>query len=140
MQIRQMTLKELYEAYPLVVQLHTELSYKEFEDLVYEMRHIEYQMFGLFERGELICFSGVRILTSLAYKRHLGVFDFVTDEPWRFMGYAKKMLSFLEDYAKSAMCSALVVYVGDDQEDALHFCTKSAFKKHETRFVKNLLL
>lgn len=138
MQIRQMTLKELYEAYHLVVQLHPELSYKEFEDLVYEMRHIEYQMFGLFERGELICFSGVRIVTSLAYKRHLGVFDFVTDEPWRFMGYAKKMLSFLEDYAKSAMCSAIVVCVEDLQEDALHFCAKAGLVKQCSRFVKRL--
>lgn len=138
MQIRQMTLKELYEAYPLVVQLYTELSYEEFEDLVYEMRHVEYQMFGLFERGELICFAGVCITTSLAHKRHLGVFDFVTDEPWRFMGYAKKMLSFLEDYAKSAMCGAIVVCVEDLQEDALHFCAKAGLVKQCSRFVKRL--
>ena len=39
MQIRELDLKELPEAYEVLSQLRCELSYDEFEDLIYEMRH-----------------------------------------------------------------------------------------------------
>lgn len=138
MQIRQMSLKELYEAYDVLKQLRSELSYKEFEDLVYEMRHIEYKMFGLFHRGELYTFAGAAVLTNLSYKRHLFVFDFVTDEKQRFLGYGKMMLDFLEDYAKTAMCQRVVLSSDLEHEDAHAFCHKSSFVKCGYTFVKSL--
>ncbi|QOP43080.1 GNAT family N-acetyltransferase [Sulfurimonas sediminis] len=109
MQIREMTLKELYPVYDLVKQLYTELSYDEFEDLVYDMRHMEYKMFGILERGELVCYGGAAVQTSLCHKRHLYVFDLVTDEKHREKGYAKMMLEYLQDYAKTAACEKLVL-------------------------------
>ena len=109
MQIREMTLKELYPVYELVKQLHTDLSYDEFEDLIYDMRHMEYKMFGILERGELVCYAGVAVQTNLYHKRHLYVFDLVTDEKHREKGYAKMMLEYLHDYAKTAACENLVL-------------------------------
>jgi len=138
MQIREMSLKELYEAYEVLKQLRIELSYTEFEDLIYEMRHIEYKMFGLFHRGELYTFAGAAVLTNLSYKRHLFVFDFVTDEKQRFMGYGKLMLDFLEDYAKTAMCQKVVLSSGFEQEDAHAFYHKNSFVKCDYTFVKSL--
>lgn len=129
MQIREMDLKELFEAYELVRQLYTDLSYKDFEDLVYDMHHIEYKMFGLFERGELVVFAGAAIQTSLLEKRHLRILDFVTDEKQRFMGYAKLMLEFLSDYAKSAMCEKLVLSNAFVNQDAEVFYSKNGFEK-----------
>jgi hypothetical protein len=40
MQIREMSLKELEPIYALIVQLHPQMSFKEFDDLVYDMRHM----------------------------------------------------------------------------------------------------
>ena len=37
MQIRELDLKELYMVYETVSQLRTELSYQEFEDLIYDI-------------------------------------------------------------------------------------------------------
>ncbi len=104
-----MTLKELYTVYDVVKQLHRDLSYDEFEDLIYDMRHMEYKMFGILERGELVCYAGVAVQTNLYHKRHLYVFDLVTDEKHREKGYAKMMLEYLHDYAKTAACENLVL-------------------------------
>lgn len=139
MQIREMDYKELYEIYELIKQLHQELSYESFEDLMYDMRHVDYKMFGLFERGELLCFAGGTLQTTLLHKRHLCVYDFVTDEKWRFLGYGKAMLLFLEDYAKTAMCENLLLDAAFEHEDAQKFYEKKSFKKESFCFVKPLL-
>ena len=104
MQIRQLSLKELEEIYPLIQKLYP-LSYGEFEDLIYEMRE-EYIMLGIFDEDELVCFSGVKIVTSLQHKRHLQVLDFTTKEE----RYETLMLRYLKDYAKTAMCQKILFF------------------------------
>ena len=112
MQIRELDLKELQTAWEVVSQLYTELEYKEFEDLVYEMRS-NYTMLGIFERGELVCFAGVDISTNLYHKRHLFVYELITDEKYRLQGYAKMMLEYLSDYAKVGACKNIVFSGGE---------------------------
>jgi len=104
MQIRELDLKELLSAYEVLSQLRTELSYEEFEDLVYEMQSMNYKMIGIMEKEELISYAGVAIQTNFYHKRHLYVFDLVTDVKYRGQEYGKLMLEYLEDYAKMGMC------------------------------------
>ncbi len=138
MQIREMNLKELYTAYEVVKQLRVALSYDEFEDLIYEMRHIEYKMFGLFERGVLISYAGVSVQTNLYHKRHLYVYDLVTDEKYRSQGYGKLMLEYLHDYAKTAACENIVLSSGLQRKEAHRFYEKNEFVKKSYLFVKAL--
>jgi len=138
MQIREMTLKELEPIYDVLGQLRKELSYKEFEDLIYDMRHMEYKMIGLLERGELITYAGVAVQTNLYHKRHLYVYDLVTDEAHRGKGYAKEMLAYLVDYAKTAMCENIVLSSGFSKEGAHKFYEKNGFEKKSFVFLKVL--
>jgi len=135
MQIREMTLKELYSAYELVVQLRQELSYDEFEDLIYDMRHMEYKMIGIFEREKLVSYAGVAIQTNLYHKRHLYIYDLVTDKQFRSRGYGKMMMEYLRDYAKTAACEHLVLSSGLQREDAHRFYEKEGFEKRSFLFV-----
>lgn len=112
MQIRELDLKELENVYDVVKQLRNELSYKEFEDLIYDMRHIEYKMIGVMDGEELITYAGVSIQTNLYHKRHLYIFDLVTSEKYRSQGYATMMLEYLVDYAKVGMCENIVLSSG----------------------------
>ena len=114
MQIREMTLKELYTIYDVVKQLRNELSYDEFEDLIYDMRHTDYKMIGILEKDVLVTYAGVSINTNLYYKRHLYVYEFVTDEKYRGQGYGKIMLDYLKDYAKMGMCENIVLFSIED--------------------------
>ena len=138
MQIREMSLKELDAIYELLVQLRPELSFKEFDDLVYDMRHMDYKMIGMLQRGELVTFAGVAVQTNFYHKRHLFVFDLVTDEKYRNRGYGKEMLEYLESYAKTAMCEKIVLSSGLQREAAHRFYEKNDFVKKSFIFVKAL--
>jgi len=138
MQIREMSLKELDAIYELLVQLRPELSFKEFDDLVYDMRHMDYKMIGMLQRGKLVTFAGVAVQTNFYHKRHLFVFDLVTDENHRNRGYGKEMLEYLVSYAKTAMCEKIVLSSGLQREAAHRFDEKNDFMKKSFIFVKAL--
>lgn len=110
MQIRELDLKELQIAYEVVSQLHTLLTYKEFEDLIYDMRYMDYKMIGIFETDTLVAYAGVSIQTNLHHKRHLVVFELITDEKYRDKGYREMMLNYINDYAKVGMCESVVLF------------------------------
>lgn len=129
MQIRELNLKELDTAYNVIKQLRTELLYKEFEDLIYDMRHMEYKMFGIMDGEELITYAGVAVQTNLYHKRHLYVFDLVSDNKFRNVGYGKMMLDYLEDYARTCMCENIVLSSGFAREKAHQFYDKNGFEK-----------
>ena len=80
MQIREISLKELDLVYDVVVELYDSLTYDEFEDLIYEMRDMNYKMLGIIDKDELISYAGVTIQTTFLDKRHLRVFDFITSK------------------------------------------------------------
>ena len=136
MQIRELDLKELYTAYDVVKQLRDTLSYKEFEDLIYDMRHMEYKMFGIMDGEELITYAGVSVQTNLYHKRHLYIFDLVTEQKHINMGYGKIMLEYLNDYAKTCMCEKIVLSSNFTREKAHQFYEKNGFLKKSYIFVK----
>ncbi len=138
MQIRELNLKELDVVYEVLSQLRVDLSFKEFDDLVYDMRHIDYKMIGLLERDKLITYAGVAIQTNFYHKRHLYVYDLVTDEKQRGKGYGKEMMLYLNDYAKTAMCENIVLSSGLQRADAHRFYENDGFYKKSFLFVKPL--
>ncbi len=139
MQIRELDLKELDTVYEIVSQLRPQLSYQEFEDLIYDMRYMEYKMIGIMEKDVLISYAGVAVQTNLYHKRHLYVFDLVTDEQKRGQGYGKMMLEYLKDYAKIAMCENIVLSSGFAKEGAHQFYETNGFDKKSFVFVKSLV-
>ena len=108
MQIRELDLKELYTVFDVLSELYPDISYKEFEDLVYDMRHMDYKMIGVMEGDELITYAGVAIQTTLKDKRHLKVFDFITSKKYDCKKYDEIMKDYLNDYAKMGMCEGSI--------------------------------
>jgi len=138
MQIRELDLKELLTAYEVVSQLRTSLSYKEFEDLIYDMRAMDYKMLGIMEGERLITYAGVSVETNLYHKRHLFVYELVTDESFRNKKYGKMMLDYLKDYAKMAMCENIVLSSAFQREKAHEFYEKNGFTKKSFVFLKSV--
>ncbi|MEJ2415269.1 MAG: GNAT family N-acetyltransferase [Sulfurimonas sp.] len=136
MQIRELTLKELDIAWDVVKELRTQLDYEEFEDLIYDMRDINYTMIGIFEKDQLITYAGVNVTTNLYHKRHLFVYELVTLNSYRSQGYGKLMLEYLYDYAKMGACENVVLSSGFAREDAHSFYEKNGFEKKSFVFVK----
>jgi len=138
LQIRELDLKELEIIYPLIEQLRPALSYKEFEDLIYDMRYMEYKMIGIMDKGELITYAGVAIQTNLYHKRHLYVFDLVSDKNFRNAGYGLMMLEYLYDYAKMGMCESVVISSDSQKENSNSLYEKQGFIKNRSLFVKSI--
>jgi len=138
MQIRELDLKELPEAFEVLTQLRTDLSYDAFEDLVYEMRHKEYKMIGVYEGVELVTYCGVFIQTNLEYKRHLFVDDLVTYDTFRSRGYGDAMVEYLINYAKVAMCENIVLAGSIENESTHRFYEKMGFEKRSFMCVKKV--
>ena len=136
MQIRELNLKELDIAYELISQLHTQLSYNEFEDLIYNMRDTEYKMIGLMNGDKLITYAGIAIQTNLYYKQHLYVFELVTDEVHLSLKYENMMMEYLEDYAKMRMCSNIVISCSLENINAHKFYEKQDFCKKSFEYLK----
>ena len=124
-----MNLKELDGIYEVLSQLRVDLSFKEFDDLVYDMRDMDYKMIGLFERGKLITYAGVAVQTNFYHKRHLYVYDLVTDSSYRSQSFGKEMMEYLHVYAKTAMCENIVLSSEFQREKAHVFYEKSGFIK-----------
>ncbi|MEA3373346.1 MAG: GNAT family N-acetyltransferase, partial [Campylobacterota bacterium] len=129
MQTREIQLTELETAYEVVKELRTELSYDEFEDLVYAMRHQEYKMYGLFNGDELITYAGVSVQVNLYWKRHLFVYDLVTKASHHSHGYGKEMLIYLHDIARMFQCEHIVLTSNFERSDAHRFYKKEGFEK-----------
>ncbi len=138
MQIRELNLKELQMAYEVLFELRTTLSYNEFEDLIYEMRSMEYKMFGIMDGEKLITYAGVAIQTNLYDKRHLFIFDLVTCKDYKDKGYGSMMLQYLNDYAKMGMCKNIVLSSGFQREDAHRFYENNGFIKKSFVFIKSV--
>jgi len=138
MQIRELNLKELQTVYEVVSQLRDTLSYKEFEDLIYDMRDMQYKMIGIMDGEKLITYAGVCVQTNLYHKRHLFVFELVTDEKYRGQKYGKMMLDYLLDYAKMGMCENIVLSSGLEKEEADSFYKQNGFSKKSFVFLKSI--
>jgi len=139
MQIREMDLTELYTIYNLVSQLRTELSYDEFEDLVYDMRDINYKMFGILDGEKLISYAGINIQTSFCHKRYLYIFDFITDKNYSFEKYDSMMLEFLEDYAKIGMCGKILFSSDSCLENSLILNVENRYDKSSNLYERKLI-
>jgi GNAT superfamily N-acetyltransferase len=95
-------------------------------------------MIGIMDREELITYAGVAVQTNFYHKRHLYVFDLVTDKKYQGKGYGKMMLDYLVDYARMGMCENIVLSSGFVREDAHKFYEKNGFDKKSFIFLKTL--
>jgi GNAT superfamily N-acetyltransferase len=87
---------------------------------------------------ELITYAGVAVQTNLYHKRHLYVFDLVSDEKYRSGGYGAMMLEYLQDFAKTCMCENIVLSSGFEREEAHRFYEKNGFEKKSYIFLKKV--
>ena len=105
MQLRKITLQELDIVYEMI-ELRYDLSYNEFEDIIYEMK--EYTMLGVFECDILIAYAGVSIETNFLLKRYLKVHEIITVEIKNAKKYEDELKAYLQDFAKLSACESIV--------------------------------
>jgi len=130
-EIRQLTTeKDWLEVFPLMKQLRPYLEEKEYIEILHEMVTEKFEMYAFYRDNQAVAITGIGWRTNLYYKRHIFVYDLVTDTNERSKGYGEKLLAFVETLAKegNADCIAL--------ESALHRLDAHRFYEEKFHFDK----
>ncbi|MFC4401611.1 GNAT family N-acetyltransferase [Gracilibacillus xinjiangensis] len=131
---------EWLEAFPVVNQLRTNLDESSYIKLVKGAKELHYyRLFGLYSKNEIAAVIGFMPMTTLYNGKFIWVCDLVTDYPKRSMGYGKKLLAYIEDWAKDNDIGIVSLSSGLQREDAHRFYeTKMDYKKVSYVFLKNV--
>lgn len=99
--IKQLTTQqEWMEAYYVLVQLRTELTVEKYLQLLKEMTQDGYLLFALYENTNIVAVAGLSWRVNFYSERHIFVYDLVTDEKYRSLGYGEILLHYLHKWGK----------------------------------------
>lgn len=99
--IQKLTSKEQWiEAFPVMRELRTDLTEETYLELLEQMQEDGYLLYGLYKGGKIITVAGLSWRVNFYNKRHIFIYDLVTDSAYRSHGYGEKLLSYLHKWAK----------------------------------------
>ncbi|NQT32999.1 MAG: GNAT family N-acetyltransferase [Candidatus Omnitrophica bacterium] len=131
--------EELGESFQVMSQLRPHLSKEEYIDLLEEMIPDGYRLFALRESGKMTAVAGVSVGTNLYHGRHVWVYDLVTLEAARSKGYGKKLLEYIENFARKENCSIIALASNLERTEAHKFYqNKMGYEKKGFVFQKVL--
>ncbi|WP_163527484.1 GNAT family N-acetyltransferase [Halobacillus ihumii] len=113
---------EILEAFPVMRQLRTHLDQETYLALVTEAREKDsYQLFALYDQGEVVAVTGFKPMITLYYGRFVWVCDLVTNRENRSKGYGDQLLSFVHEWTKEHGFEAVALSSGLQRNDAHRF-------------------
>lgn len=131
--------QEWLQAFPIMNQLRTHLDESTYIETLREMKSQGYRLFSLIEEGNVRAVAGIIPLTSLYYGRYVWVHDLVTDTQERSKGNGEKLLSFIQEWAKTEGFDVVALSSGLQRQDAHRFYEeKMKFDKASYVFKINL--
>ncbi len=129
--------EEMRQGFDVMKQLRTHLDLGRYEELMVQMKKEGYRLFAYWEKEQITAVAGVIILTNLYDGRHVYVYDLVTDEGTRSMGYGQQLLTFIEQWGKENHCENVALSSGLQRIDAHRFYeNRMGFKKTSYVFKK----
>ena len=100
--IKELTTQEqLKEAFPVLNQLRTDLTEELYLDLFQEMQKDGYKLIALYNNEKIVSLAGLSWRINFYNKRHIFIYDLVTDSEYRSFGYGEKLLSYIHSLAKN---------------------------------------
>ncbi|ALC85247.1 acetyltransferase [Bacillus sp. FJAT-22090] len=88
------------KAFPIMNQLRTDLTETTYLELLKDMQKDGYKLMGLFANGKIVFLAGFSWRVNFYNKRHIYIYDLVTDEANRSHGYGEKLLTYIHKWAK----------------------------------------
>ncbi|MEI4771458.1 GNAT family N-acetyltransferase [Psychrobacillus sp. FJAT-51614] len=120
--IQELTNKEQWlEGFPVMKQLRTELTEDTYLELFKEMKKDGYMMYALYENNQIVSLAGFSWRTNFYSKRHIFIYDLVTDHAHRSFGYGEKLLNFIHTWAKENGAEYVALESGVQRENAHRF-------------------
>jgi GNAT superfamily N-acetyltransferase len=115
------TTVQLKEAFPIMNQLRTDLEEKTYLELFSEMKEDGYRLFALFAEDNIVALAGLSLRVNFYSKRHVFVYDLVTDADHRSHGYGERILNYIHNWAKKNGAEYVALESGIQRFDAHRF-------------------
>lgn len=80
------------EAFPIMKQLRTDLTEETYIELLQDMSKDGYKLYAMYVENEIVSLAGLSWRINFYNKRHIFIYDLVTDVSQRSFGYGEKLL------------------------------------------------
>ncbi|MEI5908474.1 GNAT family N-acetyltransferase [Bacillus spongiae] len=132
-------LDEMKAIYPLLTQLRTTLTEREFVLQTKTMIEEGYRMLVLYKETHPVAMAGVIMLTNYYDGKHVYVYDLVTEPSQRSKGYGNRVLQEVDKWGSMRGCEKVVLSSGVKREEAHRFYEeKGGFQKESYVFRKKV--
>lgn len=133
------TRSQWLDAFPIMHQLRTDLTPETYIALLQDMQTEGYQLYALYHEEEMVALAGCGWRTNFYNKRHVFIYDLVTDENYRSMGYGEELFDYIHHLAKEEGAQYVALESGIIRHDAHRFYEeKFAYDKWCYSFRKNI--
>jgi GNAT superfamily N-acetyltransferase len=130
---------EVREGYLVMRELRPHLTEAAFFDAVAAMRPEGYRLFALRDDDSaLVSMAGIAVRTNLYEGRHVYVYDLVTRSDARSQGHGRRLLAFVEEFAREQGCAIVSLTSGVQRVDAHRFYEAMGYARPSFVFRKPL--
>ena len=113
--------KQWEEAFPVMKQLRTDLVKETYLELLSEMKKDGYRLFALYAENQIVALTGLSWRVNFYSKRHVFIYDLVTDVSHRSQGYGEKLLKSIHIWAKENGADYVALESGVHRTEAHRF-------------------
>lgn len=115
------TIKQWEEAFPVMKQLRTDLVIENYLELLGEMKKDGYRLFAFYAGNRIVALTGISLRVNFYSKRHVFIYDLVSDVDHRSQGYGEKLLNYIHIWAKENGAKYVALESGLQRIDAHRF-------------------
>ncbi len=113
--------KQWLDAFPIMKQLRTDLTEETYIDLLQDMSKDGYKLFAMYVEDEIVSLVGLSWRINFYNKRHIFIYDLVTDVSQRSFGYGEKLLTYIHVWAIENGAEFVALESGLHRKDAHRF-------------------
>jgi GNAT superfamily N-acetyltransferase len=113
--------KQWLEAFPIMKQLRTDLTEETYIELLQDMSKDGYKLYAMYVEEKIVSLVGLSWRINFYNKRHIFIYDLVTDVSQRSFGYGEKMLKYIHDWANENGAEYVALESGLQRSDAHRF-------------------
>ena len=114
-------IKQWLEAFPIMKQLRMDLTEETYIELLQEMSKDGYKLYAMYVKDEIVSLVGLSWRINFYNKRHIFIYDLVTDTAQRSFGYGEKLLKYIHDWAIENGAEYVALESGIQRSDAHRF-------------------
>ena len=114
-------IEQWVEAFPIMKQLRTDLTEETYIELLQDMNKDGYRLYAMYVEDKIVSLVGLSWRINFYNKRHIFIYDLVTDVSYRSFGYGEKLLKYIHGWAVENGAEYVALESGIQRSDAHRF-------------------